>query len=133
MKVLKTILSIVGLLLIGFAGGFYAHRMVTMQKLEEIRELGRAPNFERHFFESINATPEQREQLDPIIAKHSTQMAAFLQESREKRRALMQELHHAVKPHLTAEQVEKMKKFSRRFARENKMKKNRATRKKQEE
>ncbi|GJM31705.1 MAG: hypothetical protein DHS20C18_07060 [Saprospiraceae bacterium] len=133
MKMLKTILSIGGLLFIGFISGFYVHRVVAIKKIEAIRALDRVPAIERQFFESIHASPEQRAVLEPIIAEHGAKMVDFLKESREKRRQLMMDLHHDVKPHLSKEQILQLKKFVGRFFHEKSSKKKPARRKQMQE
>ena len=65
-----------------------------------------------HLLRRIDATPEQEEQLHPIVIKYGRQMAEVARESRTSRRAIMTQMHEEIKPYLTEEQINKLEEFS---------------------
>ena len=56
----KTTLVIISLLLIGFAGGFYAHRYIATQKIKKVAELRMARGFQTRFFEIVQVDDKQK-------------------------------------------------------------------------
>lgn len=111
----KIILAITSLIAIGFVGGFFTHRFITKKTITKVKELNAPPGFQEHLFHRIDATPEQTEQLHPIIFKYGQQIAEVGRESREKRRKIIDQMHEEIKPYLTEEQVHRLDRFSRRF------------------
>lgn len=105
-------MSIAGL---GFIGGFFTHRYIAKQTINKVKELSAPPGFQHHLLKRINATPEQEEQLHPIIMKYGRQMAEVSKESRAKRRKIVNQMHEEIKPYLTKEQLHSLEEFSRRF------------------
>ena len=114
----KIILAISSLVAIGFLGGFFTHRLIMKKTITKVRELNAPPGFQRHLLERIDATPEQEDQLHPIIFKYGRQIAEVGKESREKRRKIINQMHEEIKPHLTEEQIQRLDRFSRRFKRD---------------
>ena len=115
MDAFKTILAVIGLVLIGFFAGFFTHRQMTVKRIEKIADMARGPGFQRQLLDNLNVTAEQRKKLDPVVRDFGRRMAELHRDSREKRRAVIDSLHNTIKPHLTPEQTEKLEKFSRRF------------------
>lgn len=111
-KIIFAFLSMIGL---GFVGGFFTHRYMARQTISKVKELSAAPGFQHHLLRRIEATPEQEEQLHPIVIKYGQQMAEVAKESRAKRRKIMDQMHEEIKPYLTKEQIDKLDEFSRRF------------------
>lgn len=100
---------------LGFMGGFFTHRYMARQTINKVKELSAAPGFHDHLLKRINATPEQEEQLHPIVIKYGQQMAEVAKESRAQRRKIMNQMHEEIKPYLTKEQIQSLEEFSRRF------------------
>lgn len=115
MKNIKGIITIVGLLALGFVGGFFTHRQVTVQQVQKVREIGQAPGFQRHLLRFLEPSDEQREQLEPIISRYAQQMGDQWREHRTERKALVDAMHAEIKPLLTSEQLQKLDDFSKRF------------------
>lgn len=111
---IKGILTIIGLLAIGFTAGFFTHRQVTVQQIKKVREIGQAPGFERHLLRFLAPPPEQRQQLEPIIQRYARQMGDQRREHRQELKTLVESMHREIKPLLTPEQVKKLDEFSRR-------------------
>lgn len=115
MKNTKVVLTVVGLLLLGFLGGFFTHRQITVQRVQAVREITQPRGFERHLLHFLEPTAAQREQLDPIIRQYAEKMGAQMRLHRQERQAIIEELHEEIRPLLTDEQIEKLDDFSRRF------------------
>lgn len=104
-----------GLVMLGFVAGFYTNHFVTQQKIAQVAELRFAMGFERRLFEIVDATPEQRETLRPIIEKYADANAEVYQQLRATRAANMDSMLAEIKPYLTEQQVENLREFARRF------------------
>lgn len=115
MKSIKGIITIVGLLALGFVGGFFTHRQVTIRQVQKVREIGQAPGFQRHLLDFLEPNAEQRKQLEPIIGRYAEQMGEQWREHRQERRVLVESMHQEIKPLLTGEQIQKLEDFSKRF------------------
>ena len=115
MKNLKGILTIIGLIALGFTAGFFTHRQVTIKQVQKVREIGQAPGFQRHLLKYLEPTEDQREQLAPIIRRYGQQMGDQMKEHRQERKTLVDSMHEEIKPLLTDEQLEKLDDFSKRF------------------
>lgn len=114
MKNIKGIITIIGLLALGFVGGFFTHRQVTIQKVQKVREIGQARGFQRHLLDFLEPTAEQRAELQPIIERYADQMGEQWKAHRQERRALVEAMHQEIKPLLTESQIERLDEFSRR-------------------
>jgi hypothetical protein len=114
MRNIKGILTVVGLLALGFVGGFFTHRQVTIKQVQKVREIGQERGFHRHLLEFLEPTPEQEEQLEPIILRYAKQMGEQMMEHRQERRVLVDAMHKEIKPLLTDQQIQKLDDFSKR-------------------
>jgi hypothetical protein len=115
MKNIKGIITIIGLLSLGFVGGFFTHRQVTIQQVQKVREIGQAPGFQRHLLQFLEPDVDQQKQLEPIISRYAEQMGTQWREHRAERKALVDAMHEEIKPLLTNEQLQKLDDFSKRF------------------
>ncbi|MEO0340101.1 MAG: hypothetical protein AAF242_12905 [Bacteroidota bacterium] len=117
MNTLKTILAIIGLILIGFVGGFITHRQMIKKEVTKVRQLGEAPFFLRHLMDVVDPTEEQRLELQPILREHAKAMGEHMRENRDQRQTLIKELEEKIHPILTEEQIERLERFNERFKR----------------
>ena len=115
MENMKTVLAVIGLIAIGFVGGFITHRQMVKQEVQKVSRLGQAPMFLRHIHEIVNPTEEQQKALEPILREHAMEMAKLMRSTRGERQDLLHELEVAVQPILTEEQIERLQHFNRRF------------------
>lgn len=111
---IKTVLIVLGLLGFGFALGVMTSGRFAKSKVKEIRKLGTATGMEEGIFMIINADPEQREALRPLIRPYTTRIETIRYESREKIRPLMDSIRLQLGDNLTAEQEEMLEKRFRR-------------------
>ena len=123
METLKTILAIIGLILIGFFAGFFTHREMTMDRIQQIAAMTRGPGFQEQLLDKLEATTQQRQELDPIVQDYGKRLTTLHRESREQRKVVIDSLYNAIRPHLTPQQTVKLEQFSRRF-RANPLKRN---------
>ncbi len=112
---IKTLLAVIGLLLIGFVTGFFTQRYLTMQRIQALSNLRFADGFQTHLLNVIDATDEQEEVLKPIIKEFSMKMASLHVGFRQQRRSTIDSLHESLKGHLTQEQIEGLDYFTKRF------------------
>ena len=112
---LKTILAIVGLILIGFVAGFLTNRQLTVGQINKVAKMRFAHGFEQHLYRLIEADETQIELLEPIVKKYAEEIADEHKISREKRKKIVDSLHAKIKPHLSTEQIDKLKSFSRKY------------------
>ncbi len=117
MNTLKTVLAIIGLILIGFVGGFITHRQMIKQEVTKVRQLGEAPFFMRQLMNVVDPTEEQRAQLQPILRAHAKTMGEFMRENRNQRQTLIKDLEAQIHPILTEEQIKRLEHFHERFKR----------------
>ncbi len=115
MKQLKIVLIVLGIFLTGFGAGFFTHRHLVGRQLERVRDLGRGPGFSKQLLKTIDATPEQVEQLRPILRKYGETMAQETRRSRQQRRATVDSLHEEIKPYLTPAQIQELESLTHRF------------------
>lgn len=115
MKNIKGIFTIIGLLALGFAGGFFTHRQVTVQRVEKVREIGQAPGFQRHLLTYLEPDADQKEKLEPIIRRYAQQIGSQIKKHRQDRKVVVDAMHEEIKPFLTTEQLQKLDDFSKRF------------------
>ncbi|MCB0629508.1 MAG: hypothetical protein R2824_11975 [Saprospiraceae bacterium] len=111
---IKGILTVVGLLALGFIGGFFTHRQVTIKQVQQVREIAQERGFQRHLLDFIEPTPDQREQLEPIIQRYAKQMGKQMMEHRQERQILIDAMHDEIKPLLSDGQLKKLDDFAKK-------------------
>ena len=115
MRQTKVILAVIGLLTIGFAGGFLTHRSLTVDKIKKVRELGKPRGFQDGLFRLIEASETQRKQIEPIVREYGKRMGDLQKECGQERRVMMDSMHAEMQPFLNPDQIEKLEDFSKRF------------------
>lgn len=115
MKILKITLAILCLLAVGFVAGFYTNRLLVLQNIKKVSNMRYAQGFEESLFNQVKATPEQQTQIKPTVEIYAEKIANVYQESRTKRRALMDSLHLDLRPYLNPQQLEELDNFCFRY------------------
>jgi Na+-translocating ferredoxin:NAD+ oxidoreductase RnfG subunit len=115
MKTLKIASAIFSLIAVGFVAGFYTNRFLVLQNIKQVANMRYAQGFEESLFEKVNATPQQQTQITPTVEKYADKIATVYQESRTKRRALMDSLHTDLSPYLNRAQLEELDHFCFRY------------------
>lgn len=113
MQKFKVILVVLGLLLVGFVGGFLTNRHLVKQKLHHFRQLERGQNFGDFFLERIAATEEQQAKLRPVLKTFGERFRELGQEQQQARSLLADSLFTTINPFLTEQQQEGSQKWRR--------------------
>jgi len=132
MQTWKVALAMGGLVLIGFVAGFFTNRTLTKQKIERIAEWRYERGFERKLLHIVDATPEQVEEIGPIIEKYAKSNAEAHRNLRQQQRSNIESMLAEIKPYLTQEQLDRLERFGKRFKEEARRKKQEMRRKKRD-
>ena len=110
-------LVLFGLLILaaGFAGGWATHRNQVLNRMHEVARMRKASGFETSLYRRIEATPAQREELDPIVQRYGVLIDSLHHQFGRDRRTIVKEMHEEIKPFLSEDQIDKLGRFSRRF------------------
>ncbi len=115
MKTFKIVVALFSLVALGFVAGFYTNRYLVKQNISRVANMRYAKGFEESMYEKIHATDKQQTQIATSVEKYGEQIATVYQESRTKRRALMDSLRMEISPYLTQKQIEELDHFCYRF------------------
>ncbi len=132
MQTWKVALAMGGLVLIGFVAGFFTNRTLTQQKIERIAEWRYERGFERKLLHIVDATPEQVEEIGPIIEKYAKSNAEAHRTLRQQQRTSIELMLAEIKPYLTSEQLDRLERFGKRFKEETRRKNKKMNRRKKE-
>ncbi|WP_367391948.1 hypothetical protein [Lewinella sp. LCG006] len=113
MQKFKVILVVLGLLLVGFVGGFLTNRYLVEQKVRHFRQLERGQNFGDFFLEKIAATEEQQAELRPVLKTFGERFHELGQQHQQERSVLADSLFTTINPFLTEKQQEGGRKWRR--------------------
>ena len=122
MNYLKTTLVILGLIGIGFLGGFFTHRAITIDKINRVAKLRDKGGFAEHLINRLEPTTAQEEQLRPIIDKYAKAIASIHKDCKTQRVILLDSLSTKIRPILTEEQIQVFFAFSTRYRKSRKSK-----------
>lgn len=123
MQKLKVILAVVGLVLIGFIGGFLTNRQLVQQRVHQLRQLGEGKGFGEHFLERIETEQEQELQLREIFDKYGPRFRELNVVHRQERSQLADSLFQEITPLLTEDQLQESQRWRRMLSRSPRMKK----------
>lgn len=115
MKNVKTLLTIVSLLVIGFTAGFFTNRQLVKKHIQKVGEIGGGPRLQDHIYTAIEATDEQKEVLGPIIKEHGKELGTLMKETRSSRRQIIDQLFSAIQQEITPEQQQRLTEFRKRY------------------
>ena len=98
---------------------FIHHRYLVKNQISRIAKTRPEPKAEffNHFFENIDATPEQRKTISPIIKKWAKELHDINIEMREKRKPVLDSMRLDIEPHLHEDQKSDLNKFIKRMGR----------------
>ncbi|MGH1436771.1 MAG: hypothetical protein ACRBG0_20205 [Lewinella sp.] len=113
MQKFKVILVVLGLLLVGFVGGFLTNRYLVKEKVRHFRQLERGQNFGDLFLEKIAATEEQQLELRPLLKSYGERFHELNKEHQVERISLTDSLFTTMEPMLTEQQQERSQKWRR--------------------
>ncbi|MEL6834387.1 MAG: hypothetical protein AAFP77_15435 [Bacteroidota bacterium] len=113
MQKAKVILVVVGLLLIGFTGGFLTNRHFVQQKVHQLRRLSDGEGFGEMFLKRIDANPEQTAELREVFQIYGPQFRELGRTHREERKQLADSLFQELNPLLSEEQLYEVERWRR--------------------
>jgi hypothetical protein len=108
---------IITTLLIGFIIGFLVSGRLAKKRIQKMRSDFREQGFNRKVMRALDPTPEQMEQLRPILKKHAKMQKEMMSSMRASQDALFSEFRADVQPYLTEEQVKKLDRMHEKFKR----------------
>jgi len=112
-----TVLAMVGLVLLGFFGGFFTHRSMTRSHFKRVVRLGTERGFSDHLYRVLAVDSLQRQALDPIVERYAHRMEAHFEQSRRERRAILDSLQSEMDTLLNPDQRQRLERFLRRMER----------------
>ena len=113
MQRIKVIMVVVGLLLIGFTGGFLTNRYLVQQRVHELRRMGEGRGFGELFIKRIDPSPEQAAQLQEVFDHYGPLFRELGLTHRQERRVLADSLFSELTPLLTEDQVQESMRWRR--------------------
>lgn len=108
---IRTILVLAGTLLIGFALGVLTAVQIRNAHLKKFRSYATREGFSYWTLHVIDPTPQQREQLLPVIRKYANENNKLRKEYRDDFINLMKEFKNELDPLLTQEQIDRIEKM----------------------
>lgn len=115
METAKTILAMVGLVLIGFVAGFFLQKQMTTQHFKRIKNMGTPQGLQEELFEYIQADEAQIKVLRPRIQPHIEHLKNAHYIFRKDRAIAIDSLKSAINPEITAKQQKKLERFTKRL------------------
>lgn len=111
MQKFKVILVVLGLLLIGFTGGFLTNRHLVQKQVHQLRRLGEGKGFGEMFLKRIDADQDQADQLRLVFDDYGPRFRALGESHWLARKELTDSLFQKVTPLLSDEQVQKSQRW----------------------
>lgn len=109
----KVIVVVVGLLLTGFVAGFMTNRYLIRTHIHQFRQADNEHAFGAYLIDRLDASPEQLEQLKPVMDYYGKRFHQLGQEHRAERTLLTDSLYQQINPLLTPEQQKASKSWRR--------------------
>ena len=112
MKNTKTIIALVCTLIIGFIFGFFLSGRLAKSRMDHFRKMMNSPRSEQMFLsKKLNLSKEQKNDINPIL---DSMLPIQVKLRKQSKQAMDQErkvMIEQIKPHLNAEQLEKLQKM----------------------
>lgn len=107
----KIALVVIGLLATGFIAGFATNRLIVRSQIERVRDMENKGPFGEIFLDKIEATPEQRAAIRPVLDQYNERFRELIRTSRQQRRATADSLLQELTPLLAEEQLQELNRF----------------------
>jgi hypothetical protein len=108
---------IVATLLIGFIIGFLVSGRLAKQRIHRMRAGFTEQGFNRNVVRALDPTPEQMEELRPIVQKHARAQRKMMNSVRDSQDSLFNQFRADILPYLTDEQMKKLDRMHKNFKR----------------
>ena len=115
MQTWKVIVAMLLLVMIGFIGGFFAHRFMTQQHFRKVALIGTPPGFKEHLYRMLDADSAQIASIEPILSEYSELIHHKTREYRADRKELVDQMQAEMQPLLRADQQAEFEKFIHHF------------------
>lgn len=115
---LKTTLSIIGLLAIGFLAGYQTHMGLVKKRVHRIAKERIAPGLMERMTDILDVTDEQRPRIEPIMETYTKKLIEVKKEGIQKRKPIIEALRKELKEELEPEQLERLDHMMERMKRE---------------
>ena len=113
MQKAKVILVVMGLLLIGFTGGFLTNRYLVQQKVHQLRRLSDGEGLGEIFLKIVDASAEETAELREVFQTYGPQFRELGRTHREERVQLADSLFQELNPLLSEEQLNEVERWRR--------------------
>ena len=113
----KLILAFVLVFFAGIACGFFGAFRSAPWMFGHRHHGSVAEHMKRHLRTELNLTPQQMEQISPIVDRAASQLEAKREQTMREVRNIFEETHRSITPFLTPEQQTKLDKLEQRHAR----------------
>jgi hypothetical protein len=113
----KTILAVIGILLIGYMIGFYTNRIIVKQRLEKVVKTRISPGFEHRLLDIIALDSSQYDILEPVVKKYGQRLIQVNRESKVQKALILDSLKQDLKDQLSEDQMERLEKVIHRMKR----------------
>lgn len=108
---IKSILLILLTLAIGFAGGFMTHGKLVQNRFEQVRtKMGKSNGHIEYMAGVLELTEEQKVIVQPILEEFAPKMHKQHRQFRSEVKVMMDSLSEELSPHVTEDQLDKLKK-----------------------
>lgn len=101
---IKNSLIVVGTLMIGIIIGFLISGRLTEMRMENMRQNFMERGMERQLMKVLKPSPEQMQELRPILDKYAEIRKESLIEHRQSQKQIFSDFEEELKPHLSQEQ-----------------------------
>ena len=95
-------------LIIGFIIGFLVNGRLVRSKVQDLHSYYTPAGFHRQLFRTIEPTPEQIDQLKPVLSQYAAKNRELLVEFKHNQYDLYEELIEELEPYLTEQQIERL-------------------------
>ena len=109
----KTVFVIIGLLLIGFVGGYTTHRIMLGKRLKEVKKRGPERHLRMKFKDILQADEAQWAEIEPFIDDYSQKLGELGRDFHKNRKQVYDSLITNITPLLQPEQVQRLEDFAR--------------------
>ena len=104
----------IGLVAIGFVGGFFTHAQLTKKHLLQVAKERTLGGFEERLFRIVRASDEQQERLSKVVREYSESLHRIHAHAIQDRKQVFDSLRDAMKKELDEEQMKRLEEFIHR-------------------
>jgi|AntAceMinimDraft_2_1070361.scaffolds.fasta_scaffold00472_17 hypothetical protein len=107
-KKIKYSIVIIGTLLIGMIIGFLVGGRITSTRVERMQNYYTDMGFHREFMNILRPTPEQRDEIIPILKKYASYNCDLMSDFREGQKELFFDLKDELEKYLNDDQIKRL-------------------------